>query len=104
MSDSSLSQQVNTAAPAPFRIDPKLHQILYTPAGRPSLEPQPEPEALPEPPYPLHPDPPEMTKSEYQKLNAIRTWKTWGAPYFKSRWHSKELRPMIPYLFTESTI
>jgi len=42
-----------------------------------------------------------MTKSEYQKLNAIRTWKTWGAPYFKSRWYSKDLRPIIPYLFTE---
>src|SRR6266496_844649 len=42
-----------------------------------------------------------MTKSEYQKLNAIRTWKTWGSPYFKSRWYSNDLRPIIPYLFTE---
>ena len=42
-----------------------------------------------------------MTRTEYQKLNAIRTWKTWGTPYFKSRWHSGELRPIIPYLFTE---
>jgi len=90
-----------TTAPPPFRVDQKLHQILYQPAGRPSLEPLPEPEVLPEPPYPQHPDPREMTKSEYQKLNAIRAWKTWGAPYFKSRWHSKEVRPIIPYLFTE---
>jgi MoaA/NifB/PqqE/SkfB family radical SAM enzyme len=42
-----------------------------------------------------------MTKGEYLKLNGVRTWKTWGAPYFKSRWHSTELRPIIPYLFTE---
>jgi len=56
---------------------------------------------LPEPVYPQKPNPVEMTEREYQKLNAIRTWKTWGSPYFKSRWHSGELRPIIPYLFTE---
>nr|MDQ3746308.1 radical SAM protein [Acidobacteriota bacterium] len=91
---------VATAAPA-YRIDPKLHQILYTPAARPTLEPTPEPEALPEPPYPLHPDPQPMTKKQYQRMNAKRTWKTWGSPYFKSLWHRGELRPIIPYLFTE---
>ena len=84
----------------PFRIDQKLHQILYKSESRPALEPKPE-EVLPEPVYPQHPNPVEMTKREYQKLNAKRTWKTWGAPYFKSRWHAGELRPIIPYLFTE---
>ena len=84
----------------PFRIDQKLHQILYKPETRPALEPKPE-EVLPEPVYPQHPNPVQMTKREYQKLNAKRTWKTWGAPYFRSRWHSGELRPIIPYLFTE---
>jgi MoaA/NifB/PqqE/SkfB family radical SAM enzyme len=84
----------------PFRIDQKLHQILYKPETRPTLEPKPE-EVLPEPVYPQHPNPVEMSKREYQKLNAKRTWKTWGAPYFRSRWHSGELRPIIPYLFTE---
>src|SRR5256714_1401473 len=90
-----------TSAAAPFRIDPKLHQILYSPASRPTLEPTAEPVVLPEPPYPIHPDPQPMSKKEYQKLNAIRTWKTWGSPYFKSRYHRGELRPIIPYLFTE---
>jgi hypothetical protein len=85
-----------TVSQQPYRLDQKLHQILYKSPARPILEPLPEPEALPEPPYPLHPDPKEMTKSEYQRLNAFRTWKTWGAPYFKSRWHNKELRPLIP--------
>ena len=49
----------------------------------------------------MRPDPEVMPENAYQKLNAIRSWKTWGAPYFKSRWHSKDLRPIIPYLFTE---
>src|SRR5437588_11845475 len=96
-------QQENAPASSapPFRLDQKLHQILYKPEPRTVLEALPEPVALPEPPYPIHPDPQPMTKSEYQKLNAIRTWKTWGAPYFKSRWYNKDLRPIIPYLFTE---
>jgi MoaA/NifB/PqqE/SkfB family radical SAM enzyme len=89
-----------SSAPA-FRLDEKLHQILYKPEARTTLEALPEPAVLPEPPYPIHADPQPMTKSEYQKLNAIRTWKTWGAPYFKSRWYNKDLRPIIPYLFTE---
>jgi MoaA/NifB/PqqE/SkfB family radical SAM enzyme len=84
---------------APFRIDAKLHQILYKSEERAKLEPKGG--ALPEPDYPMKPNPVEMTQREYQKMNAIRTWKTWGAPYFKSRWHNKEVRPIIPYLFTE---
>ncbi len=102
MKDSLQQQQQTEAAAPPFRVDPKLHQILHkSEVARPTLEPSPEAEVLPEPPYPLHPDPQEMTRSEYQKLNAIRAWKTWGKPYFKSRWRSGELRPIIPYLFTE---
>jgi MoaA/NifB/PqqE/SkfB family radical SAM enzyme len=101
MSQSPPETQAQTTNAAPYRIDTKLHQILYTPKSRPQLEPLAEEEGLPEPVYPQHPDPREMAKGEYQKLNALRTWKTWGAPYFKSRWHSDELRPIIPYLFTE---
>ena len=84
---------------APFRIDAKLHQILYKTEVHSKLEPKGE--MLPEPVYPMKPNPVEMTEREYQKMNAIRTWKTWGAPYFKSRWHNKDVRPIIPYLFTE---
>ena len=50
-----LDQDMGTDAPA-FRIDQKLHQILYKAETRPKLEPMPE-EVLPEPIYPLHPDP-----------------------------------------------
>jgi MoaA/NifB/PqqE/SkfB family radical SAM enzyme len=84
---------------APFRIDAKLHQILYKTEERSKLVPKGQ--TLPEPVYPQKPNPVEMTEREYQKMNAIRTWKTWGAPYFKSRWHHKDVRPIIPYLFTE---
>ena len=94
-------QNLHTGTSAqPYRIDQKLHQILYKPESRPSLAAAPE-EVLPEPVYPQHPDPVPMSRRDYQLLNAKRTWKTWGAPYFRSRWHSKELRPIIPYLFTE---
>src|SRR5712664_3927792 len=96
-------QQENAPASSapPSRLDQKLHQILYKEESRPVLAPKAEIEVLPEPPYPIHPDPQPMTKSEYQKLNAIRTWKTWGSPYFNSRWYNNDLRPIIPYLFTE---
>src|SRR5438105_1799033 len=96
-------QQENapTSSAPPSRLDQKLHQILYKPEMRTTLDALPEPAVLPEPPYPIHADPQPMSKSEYQKLNAIRTWKTWGAPYFKSRWYNKDLRPIIPYLPTE---
>ena len=92
--------QLGSDAPA-FRIDKKLHQILYTgKEERTALAPVPD-EVLPEPVYPMRTDTNALTENEYQKLNAIRTWKTWGSPYFKSRWYSNDLRPIIPYLFTE---
>jgi MoaA/NifB/PqqE/SkfB family radical SAM enzyme len=90
---------VGVDAPA-YRIDQKLHQILYKEPARPVFETDPD-EVLPEPEYPMRPNPVEMTEKEYQRYNAKRTWKTWGSPYFKSRWHSKDLRPIIPYLFTD---
>ena len=87
------------ATPA-FRIDQQLHQILYKPSARVQIERNPT-DGLPEPPYPQHPEPHEMTKGEYLKLNGVRLWKTWGAPFFKSRVHPNKLRPIIPYLFTD---
>jgi MoaA/NifB/PqqE/SkfB family radical SAM enzyme len=89
-----------TNAPA-YRIDQKLHQILYKEPERVKFEVSPDDEGLPEPLYPQHPDAVAMSEKEYGRMNAKRTWKTWGKPYFASRWHSKELRPIIPYLFTD---
>ena len=50
-----------TDAPA-YRIDQKLHQILYKEPERPKLEVSEDDEVLPEPVYPQHPDPVEMTR------------------------------------------
>jgi len=98
---SVIQEEAYTGVNAPaYRIDQKLHQILYREPARPVFEVDPD-DVLPEPVYPQHPDPEEMSLKEWQKLNAIRTLKTWGSPYFKSRWHSKDLRPIIPYLFTD---
>src|SRR5207247_10424496 len=96
-------QQENAPASSapPFRLDQKLHQILYKPEPRPVLEPLPEPVALPEPPYPVPSDSQASTKSEYPKLKAIRTWKAWGATYFESRWLNKGGRAKLPSLFTD---
>ncbi|HYV12404.1 MAG TPA: radical SAM protein, partial [Pyrinomonadaceae bacterium] len=100
---STSPRDVNSGAtPPPYRIAPQLHQILYKRPGRESLEPKPE-EVLPEPPYPQRPDAKEMTHNQYLKLNGVRMWKTWGAPYFRSRYpkNRNSLRPIIPYLFTD---
>jgi MoaA/NifB/PqqE/SkfB family radical SAM enzyme len=100
LSGEQQQNSVPATAAAPFRIDQQLHQILYKEPARSRLEPKPE-EVLPEPVFPQHPNPTEMTRREYQTLGALRTWNSWGKPYFKSRWRSGELRPIIPYLFTE---
>src|SRR3954466_9519505 len=81
------------SAPA-YRIDQKLHQILYKEPERPKFDLREGEEGLPEPVYPQHPDPVERPERKYRPLNAPRTWKTGGKPYFASRWHSKELRPI----------
>jgi len=99
---SVIQEEAYSGVNAPsYRIDQKLHQILYREPARPVFEVDPEEEGLPEPVFPQRPDPTEMSLRDYQKLNAMRTWKTWGSPYFKSRWYSKDLRPIIPYLFTD---
>ena len=92
-----------TSAAAPYRIDTQLHQLLYKQPSRPTLQPGAQLEKLPDPIYPQknYDEVPDLTQKEYQRKNAKRTWTGWGSPFFKSRWHSKDLRPIIPYLFTE---
>ena len=98
---SASPEQPNTGNSVPaFRLDQQLHQILYKRPERPTFEPDPE-SVLPEPPFPQRPEAREMTQREYLKVNGVRLWKTWGAPFFMSRLHRNDLRPIIPYLFTE---
>lgn len=86
-----------------YRLDVRLRDRLRAPQERPALEPVDEPLALPEPVYPQHPDGNGHDESDfaYHKFNTIRAFRTWATPYVTSRWHEGELRPLVPYLFTE---
>jgi MoaA/NifB/PqqE/SkfB family radical SAM enzyme len=86
-----------------FRLETKVHEELMGGPGRDPLRPGGEVLTLPDPVFPQRPEAKlrRMTDSEYNKVNGWRAWKAWGVPYFKSRWHSKELRPIVAYLFTD---
>ncbi|MDA2925023.1 hypothetical protein MYX65_10315, partial [Acidobacteria bacterium AH-259-L09] len=88
---------------SPFRIDVELHELLVEPRTRLTVEPAAADQRLPDPIFPQCPngDGEELSESKYQNLNAIRTALTLAVPYVKSRWHRSELRPIIPYLFTD---
>ena len=60
-------------------------------------------QTLPDPIFPQRPnrDGKALSESRYQNLNALRTATSWALPFAKSRWYSEELRPIIPYLFTD---
>lgn len=87
-----------------FRLDRDLHEELTQPGGqRDPLRPKGEPLVLPEPVFPQRPEVLEklMTDAEYHRFNRSRAVKAWAVPYLKSRWHRKQLRPIVGYLFTE---
>jgi len=87
-----------------FRLNETWHEKLKQPgSGRNPLKPKGEPMKLPDPIFPSRPEAKvtRMSESEYRRLNGWRAWKAWGIPYFQSRWHSKDLRPIVAYLFTE---
>ena len=87
---------------APFRLKSEIQDQLLQPKERSTVAAQrDEALALPEPEFPQRQPGPDYTNKEFDRLNLVRGWKGWGVPYFKSRWHSKELRPIIAYLFTE---
>jgi MoaA/NifB/PqqE/SkfB family radical SAM enzyme len=90
----------------PYRIDVELHDVLMDPKSKRSvMVPDGPALTLPEPVYPQreYSEDTDATLTEYHRLNAKRTWKAWGKPYFLSRSlkNRKELRPIIAYLFTE---
>ena len=91
----------NAGSSAAFRLKADLQDKLLKPADRSPLPAAPEALTLPEPEYPRRKPGPDYTKRQFDRLNLVRGWKGWGVPYFKSRYHSGELRPIIAYLFTE---
>lgn len=88
---------------APFRIDAELHEQLVELKTSPRLAPARTLQTLPVPIFPQRPngDGEELSKSRYQNLNLKRAVTSWGVPFAKARWHSDELRPIIPYMFTD---
>ena len=97
-------QSYREETPSSHRLNNSLHEQLHDPGNtRNPLKPSGTPLTLPEPLYPQHPErlEKEMSQKEYYRLNRVRAWKAWGIPYLQSRWHRKELRPIVAYLFTE---
>ncbi len=87
-----------------YRLNQEIHDQLMGGGSRPGpLQPKGQPLALPEPEFPAHPELLErrMTDEEFHKFNRGRALRAWAVPYLQSRWHRKQLRPIVAYLFTE---
>lgn len=104
--ESQQPQEVENTPAESFRLDVPLHDLLMDPKQERSiLEPGEEPQVLPDPVYPQgrngNGENGEMTRNQYQNLNAKRCVTGWAVPYAKSRWYSEDVRPIIAYLFTD---
>jgi MoaA/NifB/PqqE/SkfB family radical SAM enzyme len=103
---------------SPFRLDVQLHDLLVknTPrANPPGLTAAAQPQILPEPVFPRHPELLSDEGFDYeaevrQALTGrrrttapmvLRAMRGWLLPYFKSRVLPGEFHPIIAYLFTE---
>ena len=101
-----------TEAPASFKLDVQLHELLMKPGSRPPAPPPPvgAPRTLAVPPFPSRPELQQGTDEDYfprdgkrkygpgQIMHAMRGW---ALPYFKSRILPGTLHPIVSYLFTE---
>jgi MoaA/NifB/PqqE/SkfB family radical SAM enzyme len=91
-----------------FRVDVQLHDLLMN-RTRASLLPKPdEPQTLPDPVYPQHPEllniPDPEVLPEKRKWTAplvYRAMRGWLFPYIRSRVYPGDFHPIIAYLVTE---
>src|SRR5437879_2666722 len=62
--------------PPSFRLDVQLHDLLMQPAAKPSIPvpPKGEPQKLPEPVFPQHPDLMEGEDADYVPKDGERHW------------------------------
>jgi MoaA/NifB/PqqE/SkfB family radical SAM enzyme len=110
------SSESNAVHPGNFRIDVQIHEVLTGPPKRPGLLPRGEPERLPEPVFPQHPElagdiePPEHIRPKNAADPYARRWtwpliyrgmRGWLFPYIRSRVLPGDFHPIIAYLFTE---
>jgi MoaA/NifB/PqqE/SkfB family radical SAM enzyme len=105
-------QEPQGQGPPSFRLDVQLHDLLMQPVVKPSVPvpPRGEPQKLPEPVFPQHPELMEGDDADYIPKDGARHWtreqilhsmKGWMFPYFKSRILPGQFHPIIAYLFTE---
>src|SRR6185295_2711834 len=99
--DANQNSQTDQSGAPSFRLEHSIHDILMRGEKKPMPAHISEDLRLPDPVFPQRPAGDDYTEKQFNKLNAIRGLKGWATPYFKSRWHSKELRPIIAYLFSE---
>ncbi len=101
-------------SPPRFRVDVPLHQLLTKPRAKPTLPPSAQPQTLPEPIFPQHPellgDDPSDLEAHQAAIAGQRRWtapyilramRGWLFPYIKSRVLPGDFHPIIAYLFTE---
>lgn len=112
-------QQPKTAGAGiqPFRLDVPLHDLLQNPEAqrRGGAPPSAQPETLPEPIFPQHPEllteaelpsdahgsPSDPYKRHWTSSQVLHAMRGWMVPYFKSRLLPGDFHPIIAYLFTE---
>ncbi len=118
MTELQQNQEANGSTQV-FRLDVQLHELLTKPASGPVLRPpdQPtaQPQTLPEPIFPQHPellvdDGSDEALHETAVRTGRRHWtaplvlrglRGWMFPYVKSRVLPGDFHPIIAYLFTE---
>src|SRR5262249_48141752 len=106
--------QDSGGAPLPYRLDVQLHELLTEPVVRPTVPPSREPQTLPEPIFPQHPEllgdaEPDPAGREvnapsgrhWTASRILHTMRGWLFPYIKSRVLPGDFHPIIAYLFTE---
>jgi MoaA/NifB/PqqE/SkfB family radical SAM enzyme len=96
------------SAPAKFRIDIAIHDLLMNSAQDPPAPPAPKGLTLPQPVFPQRPallsEPGPETPPELRRWSAnhiYRSMRGWLFPYIKSRVLPGQFHPITAYLFVE---
>jgi MoaA/NifB/PqqE/SkfB family radical SAM enzyme len=96
------------SAPAKYRIDVAIHDLLMRSAEKPPAPPLPKGFSLSDPIFPQHPkflnDPgPEILPANrhWSREHVLRKMRGWLFPYLRSRVLPREFHPITAYLFVE---
>jgi MoaA/NifB/PqqE/SkfB family radical SAM enzyme len=116
MKELQVPQEIG-GSPPPFRLDVSLHEVLTKPRTKLRVlhSPSVQPQTLPEPVFPQHPEllgdvklnePVRPSNGDPYRRRwslplILRTFRGWAVPYFQSRILPGDFHPIIAYLFTE---